>query len=222
MTEGLLPVKSFGKRLGELARTPEAEKIYDEKQPELEYLVVEGLNELIGEFNKLKIDDPALEIMDGARGLKTLLGEIKLPLIGELPARSVLAGLREGREAMILGQNEPDPEKRKRGILIASTMEASPEALFVGSAAHFLERTYFDVLRKMGINGVDEEGWSKDQIIHPLVDCLMLCYAQNQNGEREKQPILTKMFIETLAEGGIGWKKREKLNKFVEEYKKIR
>jgi hypothetical protein len=214
-----LPVNSFAKRLGELSNTPKAVEAYKSSPEELNVLFVDGFNQLINTFNEIKIDDPLLEIMPGTKNLKKALNGIDIPIIGELSPLSVVRGFKDAKEAMLEGQEAKNAGQKteRNAILIASSDAASPTALFVGSAGHFMERACFDYFRKKGINGI-EGNWQKDEVLFALEECVVMLQSKFELGEINEGPILAKIIAKPMSEGGTGWRKQEHLDEFKKDY----
>lgn len=214
-----LPVNSFSKRLGDLSNTPKAVEAYRNSPEELKTLFVDGFNQLINTFNGIKHDDPLLEIMPGTKNLKTALNGIEIPDIGELSPLSVVRGFKDAKNAMLEGQEAKNTGQKteRNAILIASSDAASPTALFVGSAGHFMERACFDYFRKNGVNGIDGD-WKKDEVLFALEECVVMLQTKFELGEINEEPILAKIIAKPMSEGGTGWRKQEHLDKFKLDY----
>jgi hypothetical protein len=214
-----LPVNTFAKRLGELSNTPKAVEAYRNSPEELKDLFVNGFNQLINTFNGMNDDDPLLEIMPGTKNLKNALNGIEIPVIGELSPLSVVRGFKDAKEAMLEGQKAKDTGQKteRNAILIASSDVASPTALFVGSAGHFMERACFDYFRKNGIDGINGN-WQKDEVLFALEECVVMLQTKFELGEINEEPILAKIITKPMSEGGVGWRKQEHIDKFKMDY----
>ncbi|MFA6007576.1 MAG: hypothetical protein WC784_02935 [Candidatus Shapirobacteria bacterium] len=214
-----LPVNTFAKRLGELSNTPKAIEAYRNSPEELEVLFVDGFNQLINTFNGMKDYDPLLEIMPGTKSLKNALNGIEIPVIGELSRLSMVRGFKDAKEAMLEGQEAKKTEQKplRNAILIASSDAASPTALFVGSAGHFMERACFDYFRKNGVNGINGD-WQKDEVLFALEECVVMLQTKFELGEIDEEPILAKIIAKPMNEGGTGWRKQEHIDKFGQDY----
>ncbi len=222
-----LPINSVSKRLAGLDKTGLVMQTVKEREAELQQLIIGGYNQLITRFNQLKLEDPILGVMPKTKVLKEALQDVEVPTLEAVSPREILSGVNEARDAMLLGQEikhgivEATPDNVQKAIGTPS-METSNMALSVGTAGHVIERTLFSHFRKLGIRGIQEE-WIKDDILFALEDCALLMHAEATNGLAD-EPHLLKFIARPNAldeEGGLGWRKPEQVQEFVQRYQMI-
>ncbi len=166
-----IPIDSTTRRLSSLDREHDVGQ-FAREHPQRVEAGVQAFGVLIDTFNNISVDDPVMEIMPKAAGLKKLLGGLKLPTIEEMRSSREWTvrfkhGLEEASEAMLKGQKDKgrkDPLFSNEEKIGSASMDTRSEALLVGVIGHLIERTIFQ--------GVDIEGheWKKDEILHPLDD----------------------------------------------------
>lgn len=188
-------------------------------------------NFLIAAFNEVE-DERLLETMPSAKRLKESLDGVPLPTIDEMTTGNLnfARALIRSRDLILKGQEinkgeiEATPEEKLLAIGTPS-YKTSPEALAVGTAAHLLERTFFEwAKRNREISkekwdndaGWVQKKWKKDDWLHALKDILILLEAKKV-GYFE----LTEIFLGHSNVDGLGWLKDDELESRKKELRTI-
>jgi hypothetical protein len=222
MSERLrVPIGSVAKRLGELERAESVEATAKEHESELERLIYEGFGELIERFNQINRHAPILEIMPKVKVLKNILDDIPIPKLEQITSRDLVSGIKEAAPLILMGQQIKRKElsATEKNIELAigtPSMDTNDMALAVGTAGHILERSFFSYMRRVGV----KHDWKRDELLFALEDIALLKHAESQRW-MEKEAILFDVITapnSMSSEGGLGWRKQDKVAEFVEKY----
>jgi len=200
---------------------------YDDPEKNIEASIYDGYEKLINSFNLISASDPCSELIPNVAILKGLLGDEPLPQIDDLKALDYFRGMRVARGLMLEGQ----VNKKRRGnselvtkaeidhAIGAPSVDTDPRALAVGTAGHILERT---IMAHLKTNGIDTSTWVKDQVLWALEDLALLQHAYSETYGGDDSELFT-YFTTTPAvkDGGMGWRKKEQVDKIVEAYQEI-
>lgn len=229
--EMLLPIRPILVRLRRLDNTQQVENFLNEGENEavVNNLIVTGINQLTQRYNLIYPNDTLLKlpIMQRTRDLKLSIGRKQLPLLNEITARELVAGIHNVIPAILTGQETVKGINTEgRDKIRTPSMLTNPLALTVGTAFHVLERTEFERLRQQGIQGIRQTDggvrlWKIDDIIYPLEECAMLLDAEARSGIGVEKPILLKIIASPNSldeDGGVGWRTAEQVETFRRQY----
>lgn len=229
--ERRLPIDSVAKRLSGLNACERVAEYARQNESLLATLLFEGYGRLIERFNSLNPDDEILVIMPGVRRLKEALHGRPLPGIMEISPREILNGLNNAAPLMELGQQIRLGEVAGTAGNVASaigtpSMETSDLALATGTIGHLLERSIIAheeaEVDKLVAAGAQREAighsWQKDDVLLALEEIVVLRHAEAVTGVGQDSQLFA-LITSPNSQGGLGWRNRNQVERFVEAYK---
>lgn len=169
---------------------------------------------LISNFNSYKLSDLEGEVTNKACQLKVTLNGTPLPRLGDMMKENYYVALIKSTKLMKMAMDikKGELEKTADNSLVAIGTPLYPAPLMpkiIGTAAHLMERTFFQWADKQGIYPLSGE-WVKDDWLHPMKEVLLLDIYNHYT--KEKNSKLIPVFLE------LGWLTRAKMEEFNRNY----